>query len=1145
MQKYPCSQRDQVLPALAVIPQDPLHPLAMNTHPRELPNHAEPSHAGHGDSRSLTPGIGATPGYHNALDQPTDAAKDCLEPNPAPPAGCPPSMPRFAKFGDELASAMSRAKEASRDGTGNAFTCPGMRATPGDQNALPESTDFGDCADSNDVPLADLSNAPIADPQRAEEGGCHAQYAHAETNAHAGQSNARLQTPGIRATPGQDNALEGTMQDDHLVSHRTSMTNHPSMQPQRERSINQDSLAYLDAYAFSAGPSDSKSLTPGIEATPGEHNASGANPADAIDAVECPANGGVLGFATQPTKKRRCAGPDCLDAKTMCKEPTGPKIDQEKSFANQRHTSAPTHEQMTHTCPAEAEAPVTLQVPASKHASIETDKLISVLVMQDFEGFPITCQVPEGTTAVQLAQAESTLSGNAVTPVTLMNTHIPLSIPLTDQQVVVFGETTAPLPACPFITTEGATPGFTLPCTRLQALWKQHAWVALDEMEFFLEATMVDDTAIPFPPAKFHNLEEVQESSTAWLQTAFDSCVHSAGMPWCSAAIVAQHWIPVIICQVGHVIQFTTTPEGTCFLAAATTLAQQQSKTPEIKQVLLPQAFPADCGFQSLAWLVAQLQGSAIEPLSPAKAAQWRTLFARELLTNQTAHQTVLALAVGGQLESHEMQQLVSLLSSHGVWPDRANERANQVVSKLSLPTLWGILKSPRPWQDLKAAANHLSPPLKLIMSDEPNQQIANRVQNRKYGKKSQAKGRRTDSHRDTPVLTAAEVQVPPGVFRQHDGTVLGPLHINEVGPNAKGILVLDQEDCEATLRLPTPVSQHGLAVIVLATQENAAAHQTEPLRFPALCISTQEPLIASGYMYQLGAQQVTRHEPKTKLAIEERQTETVRCLVYKDQAGQFWEDLQSHPVKHIFQAEPLLHGQSDSSSPVIDVWDRQWVSKKYEKVRPANAEVFIFSFRMNAEPMEELITKSGQNGTFWEPRSPCGRFPNSSYHVTWLQNKTFQDAKYAQQTSPQATSLARHGDRFGLRCDTMNAQEIHDKHRPNTPLLLGQSKTTYMIGPLPYSTTREALIKLLKAWEWDAKPLQPRGRSQDGQGVNWSILATEDPGHWVYSLQHGDVLVSKVQPEKPSASQPQYSIVASKKTIEHLQATAVPMDQL
>ena len=100
--------------------------------------------------------------------------------------------------------------------------------------------------------------------------------------------------------------------------------------------------------------------------------------------------------------------------------------------------------------------------------------------------------------------------------------------------------------------------------------------------------------------------------------------------------------------------------------------------------------------------------------------------------------------------------------------------------------------------------------------------------------------------------------------------------------------------------------------------------------------------------------------------------------------------------------------------------------------------------------------------------------------------------------------------------------------------------RTRPHIGPLPYSTTRDALTKLLKAWQWDAKPLQPRGRSQDGQGVNWSILATEDPGHWVYTLQHGDVLVSKINPEKQASVTPQHSVVASRKTIEHLQATAV-----
>ena len=74
-----------------------------------------------------------------------------------------------------------------------------------------------------------------------------------------------------------------------------------------------------------------------------------------------------------------------------------------------------------------------------------------------------------------------------------------------------------------------------------------------------------------------------------------------------------------------------------------------------------------------------------------------------------------------------------------------------------------------------------------------------------------------------------------------------------------------------------------------------------------------------------------------------------------------------------------------------------------------------------------------------YEPRSHCGRHPNTNFHVTWLPNMSYQDAKYAQQTSPQSTTLTRHGDRYGLRSDVMNASQIHAKHRPDTPLLLGR----------------------------------------------------------------------------------------------------------
>ena len=937
----------------------------------------------------------------------------------------------------------------------------------------------------------------------------------------AGTFDAKSHQPGIRATPGEHNALDESGES-HPSSHGEK-TQDPSQLAECFRPTAKHEHANAgnaDHGMHFAGPDGSHPSTPGIKATPGYNNAlsSTYDPPQAIES-ECPKTGGIQGFASRPKKKQRCdvrhIEPNPHDETAVGLSTLASEAAEEKCTSSAEETSV-AHSSPMH-LPGQAIAPEQNTLPLGDDAVVTSDpnpkeptngavptplckagtlgetKLISVMILDDFEGFPYTCQVPLGTTVMQITKAEDTLRGTPVRPMTLVNTHLPLCLPVEDQQVIVLCEHPSEVSNCPYTNVEYAGPNLQLPCSRIEALWRQQAWVAIDEMEFFLEATMVEDAAIPFPPTCYISIDDAKTGSTQWLQTAFDSCVHSADMPWCSAAIVAKHWIPVVVCQKGQEIHFTTTPEGSCFVDAATALCHQQGKTLKVNQTLLPQAFPADCGFQSLAWLIAVLNNNEVAPLSPNKAAQWRTLFARELLTHNTACQTVLQLHVGGQLDSHEMQQLVALLSSHGVLPDRANERANQVASKVSPQTLKNILKSPRLWQDLKAAANNLTPPLKLIMSDELNIQISNRVQNKKYGKKPQAKGRRGDGHKEHVVLSAAEVQIPHGVFRQQDGTVLGPVHVNEVGPNASGILVVDQADCHATLRLKTPVTQNGLAVIVLATHDNAGAHSMEPIRFPALCITTQEPLIASGYLYQLGSQQVSRHEPKTKLAIEEKQTETVRCMVYKDQAGPFWEELQNHPVKHIFQAEPCLQSKPDTGSPVIDVWDRQWVSKKYEKVRPANAEVFMFSFRMNAEPMEELITKSGHQGMFWEPRSPCGRFPNSSFHVTWLQNMTFQDAKYAQQTSPQATSLARHGDRFGLRCDTMNAQEIHDKHRPNTPILLGQSKSTYMIGPLPYSTTREARIKLLKAWEWDAKPLQPRGRSQDGQGVNWSILATED----------------------------------------------------
>lgn len=116
-----------------------------------------------------------------------------------------------------------------------------------------------------------------------------------------------------------------------------------------------------------------------------------------------------------------------------------------------------------------------------------------------------------------------------------------------------------------------------------------------------------------------------------------------------------------------------------------------------------------------------------------------------------------------------------------------------------------------------------------------------------------------------------------------------------------------------------------------------------------------------------------------------------------------------------------------------------------------------------------------------------------------------------------------------------MNAQEIHQKHRPGTPLLLGNQKQLFLLGPLPFSTTKEGICKLISAWQWDARPLQPRGRTMDGTGINWLIQGTENPTHWIYTLKHGDVLITRLPEDKPVQMQDACTIVASKKTIHQL----------
>ena len=1071
--------------------------------------HAFPPNAG-----PLAPGMTATPGYQNARYQNAMLHKE-----------------------EHKASMLHTEEHQPAQNAG--LMAPGMTATPGYQNA----------GGTTQVQYMQHVGAPMT-----------YQLSHANASPPAPCLTGQL-PPGIAATPGHHNAA---MNQDLRKLPQPMLTTQSL--PQEGQPARESNAAFSSAKTESphaASNSDVDPTPPGMTATPGYQNAGLIEPtihhAFPSCEVHVPTNGGVIGFETKAGKKRSLMQATSAQQATKEWEPATKKSKPTCGKDNTKLVHGPDNcvntigaddkqnpEAAKHESDQLIEQTNTEQASTSVSsiAGSEAKRHIRTWVGTSDTLSPLMLKCPIGTTSGMITQAEAKLGSmdQPIAPRSWVGTHLPLHEPLTDKQVVILHPRLPSDHKCPMITGENSQPEIPLPCQRLLALWKQASWVAEDEMDFYMTAAKQFAQVSILPPQTFFNDTAVKIEASVWLQQPVEWV--TPDRPWITAAIVSRHWVPIIIRKQGSTIQVATTPEGSPFLEAIQDITAANGLTMTATQKMLPQSFHGDCGFQAFAWIMASLAEEKIEPLAPLSAEKWRHLFAEHLIATSKHDEVVIELHIGGAKVDLPLQrQLMELLAAHGVWHDRLADRATKIMDGVAAHVLRNALGAKRPWAELKQAANSAQPMIKLIQQDELNAQIAARADHKRaYGTKLPSKhSKKQTPTNDLPNLRASDLQVPQGVFKQQDGHILGPLGINDVGSSCQGVVLVDQGESEALFRLQSPVTPHGLAVIVLATKTNANLHTIEPIRFPALCLVTQEPLIASGYLYQMGAQPAVRFEPSVKLAVEEHDTKTIRCLVFQDQAGQLWQDIQKQPVKGIFTQEPILapKGQGEQSI-VIDVWDRQWLSKRFEKLKPAVAEIFVFSFRMMAKHADELINKSGQQGIYYEPRTHCGRYPCPDHHVTWLSKMSYQDAQFAQQTSPFATTLTRHGDRFGLRSDTYNAQAIHDKHRPDTPMLMGQKKALYTMGPMPFAATKESISKLLKTWGWDARALQPRGRAADSSGITWTIQAVEDPSHWIYTLQHGDVLITRLRERSPVKAAP-VNIVASRKTIEHLQQNEDP----
>ena len=97
--------------------------------------------------------------------------------------------------------------------------------------------------------------------------------------------------------------------------------------------------------------------------------------------------------------------------------------------------------------------------------------------------------------------------------------------------------------------------------------------------------------------------------------------------------------------------------------------------------------------------------------ISPSQAEGWRHLFAQHLLHIDQHLQTIEGLAVGGMKHDTDVhKRLTQLLKEHGVWAERADERAASIMERVPQDNIRSVLAAKKPWADLKQAANQARP---------------------------------------------------------------------------------------------------------------------------------------------------------------------------------------------------------------------------------------------------------------------------------------------------------------------------------------------------------------------------------------------------------------------------------------------------
>ena len=441
-------------------------------------------------------------------------------------------------------------------------------------------------------------------------------------------------------------------------------------------------------------------------------------------------------------------------------------------------------------------------------------------------------------------------------------------------------------------------------------------------------------------------------------------------------------------------------------------------------------------------------------------------------------------------------------------------------------------LSADNPWQALKSAGSSPGALFRWVQVDELKAHAQAKAALQFGTAIGNAKARKQKPGRSKqPVLNIdpLALQLASGSFLAADGSPLAQLGFDEVGPQARGVAF-----CTAQQMLPFVSDFRVLSVDALALLSTAPL-PTEacvgapacPTRFPVIYAPTQEAVLISGTLLQLGDENVQLASGDTDMeALEKLATLTGRISLFRDETQLDWTEFSKSPVKSLLQHVPGLNLCRDSACKgdcpafhpavdehvdrmLLDVWARQFAVLEGGRASSEKAALFQALIRVPSSAAKHL-QRISVPGFYFEPRAPNGFGPHPAYAVIWLPGQNKQQAVHALRTCDKALGLARLGPKFGLRVLDEHEQEVFQALRPQQSFVKVRVLSKWRLHPLPHGTQRHALVQLLGRWKWAAKPLQPcRG---DSSGCAWEVGSEVDPPASV--LQAGDtfVLVHKIK---------------------------------